>query len=116
MAFKTSDLKCLKPLVAYVPKYHWGIRETCNIPLQLSKWKQGSAIRGVVERECIEFMRERPSMEPLVQIQCIVLGHVFIRIPLRVCMYISTYYYFCFCQLRSENKELKYFSPDVYVL
>ena len=44
-----------------------------------------------VEGECIEFMRERPSRDPLVQIRCIVLEHVFIRIPLRVYIYILTY-------------------------
>ena len=38
--------------------------------------------------ECTEFMRERPSRDPLVYLQCIVLEHVFIRIPLRVYIYI----------------------------
>ena len=37
-----------------------------NILWQLSKGKQGSAISGVVETECIEFIRERPSRDPLV--------------------------------------------------
>ena len=37
-----------------------------KILLEISKGKQGSAISGVVERECIEFMRERPSRDPLV--------------------------------------------------
>ena len=70
MAFGTSGLKILKLclnilnvpmlilLVAYVTKYHWGIQTTCNNLLQLSKWKQGSAISGAVEGACIEFMRE----------------------------------------------------------
>ena len=37
-----------------------------KILLQLSKGKQGSAMSGVVERECIEFMRVRLSRDPLV--------------------------------------------------
>ena len=37
---------------------------TCNILLQLSKGKRGSVISGVVERECVELMRERPSRDP----------------------------------------------------
>ena len=37
---------------------------TYNILLQLSKGKRGSVISGVVERECIEFMTERPSRDP----------------------------------------------------
>ena len=55
----------LKLLVAYVPKYHRGIQTTCYFLLQLSKGKQGSAISGVGERECIAFMREHPSRDPL---------------------------------------------------
>ena len=39
--------QCLKPLVAYVPKYHWGIQTTCNILLQLGEGKQDSVISGV---------------------------------------------------------------------
>ena len=34
--------------------------------LQLSKGKRGSVISGVVERECIEFVRERRSRDPRV--------------------------------------------------
>ena len=34
------------------------IQATCNNVLQLSKWKQGSAISGVVEGAYIKFMRE----------------------------------------------------------
>ena len=34
-------------------------KQSCNILLQLSKGKQGNAIIGVVERECVESMRER---------------------------------------------------------
>ena len=49
-----------------VSKYHWGIQTTWNILLQLSNWKQGSAMSGAVEGECIEFMRERSSRDPLV--------------------------------------------------
>ena len=37
---------------------------TCNILLQLSKGKRGSVISGVLERECIEFMKERSSRDP----------------------------------------------------
>ena len=41
---------------------------TCNILLQLSKGKRGNVISDVdvVERECIELMRERPSKDPCV--------------------------------------------------
>ena len=39
---------------------------TYNILLQLSKGKRGSVISGVVERECIELMWERPSRDPRV--------------------------------------------------
>ena len=39
---------------------------TCNILLRLSKGKRDSVISGVVERECIELMRERPSKDPRV--------------------------------------------------
>ena len=58
--------QCLKLLVAYVPKYNWVIQTTCNNVLQLSKWKQGSTISGVVERACTEFMGEHPGKDPLV--------------------------------------------------
>ena len=34
-----------------------------NILLQLSKGKRGSVITGAVERECIEFMRQRPARD-----------------------------------------------------
>ena len=57
--------QCLKLQVAYVPKYNWGIQKTCNILLQVSKGKQDRAISGVVEGECIEFIREPPSSDPL---------------------------------------------------
>ena len=56
----------LKLLVAYVPKYHWEIKTTFNILLQSSKGKQDSAVSSAVEIECCEFMRESPSMDPLV--------------------------------------------------
>ena len=39
---------------------------TCNILLQLRKGKRVRVISGVVERECIELMRERPSRDPCV--------------------------------------------------
>ena len=39
---------------------------TYNILLQLSKGQRDSLISGVVERERIEFMRERPSRDPRV--------------------------------------------------
>ena len=39
---------------------------TCNILLQLSKRKRGNVISDVVERECIELMKERPSRDPCV--------------------------------------------------
>ena len=55
--------QCLKVLAVYVPKYHWGT-EPVNILLQLSKGKRGSVISGVLERECIEFMKERSSRDP----------------------------------------------------
>ena len=58
--------QCLKLLIAYAPKYHWGIQITCNIILQLSKRKQSSVIIGLVERERIELMMERSSRDPLV--------------------------------------------------
>ena len=35
----------------------------CNILSLLSKGKQGSVISGLVKRECIEPMRERPSSD-----------------------------------------------------
>ena len=40
----------------------------CNILLQLSKGKRDSLISGVREREFIEFMRERPSRDPRVNL------------------------------------------------
>ena len=49
-----------------VQKYHWGIQATWNIFLQLSNWKQDSAMSGAVVGECIEYKRERPSRDPLV--------------------------------------------------
>ena len=57
--------QCWKLLVAYVPKYNWGIQKICNILLQASKGKKDRAISGVVEGECIEFIREPPSSDPL---------------------------------------------------
>ena len=55
--FKTSSCICTKVSSR---------NSTCNILLQLSKGKRGSVISGVVERECIEIMRERPSRDPCV--------------------------------------------------
>ena len=55
--FKTSTCICIKVALR---------NSTCDIILQLSKGKRGSVISGVVERECIEFMRERPSRDPRV--------------------------------------------------
>ena len=52
--FKTSSSICTKVSLR---------NSTCNILLQLSKGKGGSVISGVVERECIEFMRERPRRD-----------------------------------------------------
>ena len=46
---------------------------------------------GAVEGECIEYMMERPSKDPLVKIQCIVLEHILIRIPLKVYIYVHIY-------------------------
>ena len=54
--FKTSSCICTKV----------SLNSTCNILLQLNKGKQGSIISSAVERECIEFMRERPSRDPRV--------------------------------------------------
>ena len=50
--FKTSS--CIFTIV--VPLTN----STCSIILQLSKGKRGSVISGVVERECIEFLGDRP--------------------------------------------------------
>ena len=47
-----------------------------NILLKVSKRKQASEITGVVERECIEFMRECPSKDPLVLIHCELLSAI----------------------------------------
>ena len=55
--FKTSSCICTKVSLR---------NSTSHILLQLSKRKGGSIISGVVERECIEFMREHPSMNPRV--------------------------------------------------
>ena len=55
--FKTSSCICTKVSLR---------NSTCNILLQLSKGKRGSVISGVVERECIELMWERPSRDPRV--------------------------------------------------
>ena len=52
---KTSSCICTKVSLG---------NSTCNILLQLSKGKRDSVISGVVERECIELMRERPSRVP----------------------------------------------------
>ena len=57
--FKTSSCICTKVSLR---------NSTCNILLQLSKGKRGSVISGVVERECIELMRERPSRDPHVNL------------------------------------------------
>ena len=74
VAFKTSDLKFVLNILN-VPMFKTSScictkvslrNSTCNILLQLSKGKRGSVISGVVERECIEFMRERPSKDPRV--------------------------------------------------
>ena len=125
VAFKISGLKILKLclnilnvpmlilLVAYVTKYHWGIQTTCNNLLQLSKWKQGSAISGVVEGACTEFMRERPCRDPLVQLRCIVLEQVFIRES----TYLQHIKTFVFVSLKgSENKDLNHVPPNACVL
>ena len=53
--FKTSTCICTKVSLR---------NSTCNILLQLSKGKRGSVISGVVERECIVFMREHPNRDP----------------------------------------------------
>ena len=55
--FKTSSCICTKVSSR---------NSICNTLLQLSKGKQGSVISGVVERKCIEFMREHPSRDPRV--------------------------------------------------
>ena len=57
--FKTSSCICTKVSLR---------NSTCNILLQLNKGKRGSVISGVVERECIELMRERPSRDPRVNL------------------------------------------------
>ena len=57
--FKTSICICTKVSL---------MNSTCNILLQLSKGKRGSVISGVVERECIEFMMDRPSWDPCVNL------------------------------------------------
>ena len=57
VAFKTSSCICIKVSLR---------NSTCNILLQLSKGKRGNVISGVLERECIELMRERPSRDPRV--------------------------------------------------
>ena len=56
--------QCLKLLVLYVPKYHWGIQTICNVLLQLDKEKQGSAVSGAAEKECSNFISESPSKNP----------------------------------------------------
>ena len=55
--FKTSSCICTKVSLRNSP---------CNILLQLSKGKRGSVISRAMEREFIEFMRERPSRNPRV--------------------------------------------------
>ena len=55
--FKTSSCKCTKVSLR---------NSTCNILLQLSKGKRGSVISDVLERGCIELMRERPNRDPRV--------------------------------------------------
>ena len=55
--FKTSSCICTKV----------SLRDsTYNIVLQLRKGKPGRVINGIVERECIELIRERPSRDPRV--------------------------------------------------
>ena len=56
---KTSSCICTKGSLR---------NSTCNILLQISQAKQGKVIGGVVERECIEFMRERPSRDTRVNL------------------------------------------------
>ena len=46
--FKTSGYICTKVSLR---------NSACNILFQLRKGKKGSAISGVVKRECIEFVR-----------------------------------------------------------
>ena len=52
--FKASSCICTKVSLR---------NSTCNILLELTKGKRGSVISGVVERECIELMRGRPSRD-----------------------------------------------------
>ena len=55
--FKTSSCICTKVSLR---------NSTCNILLELTKGKRGNVISGVVERECIELIRVRPSRDPRV--------------------------------------------------
>ena len=90
---------------------------TYNILLQLSKGKRGSVISGVVERECIEFMREHPSRDPHVN-SLYRFGARFYKNTfesLHLHLYILRLL-FLPTEKGSENKELNRVPPNVYVL
>ena len=89
--FKTSSCICTKVSLR---------NSTCNILLQLSKGKRGSVISGVVERECIELMREHPSRDPRVN-SLDRFGACFYK---NIFESLHLHLYFCFCQLKKEVK------------
>ena len=92
---------CLKLLATHVPTYHEGTQTTSNILLQLSKGKQGSAISGVVEKECPEFLRERfyKNTSESFHLRIYILRLVFSKL-----------------KKRSEYKELNHAPTKVFVL
>ena len=103
--FKTSSCICTKVSSR---------NSNCNIFLQLSKGKQSSVISGVVEREGIELMRERPSRDPCVNSLHKFGAHfyknTFESLHLHLCilraLFLSTW-------KGSENKELNHVPLNV---
>ena len=103
--FKTSSCICTKVSLR---------NSTCNILLQLSKGKRGSVIKGIVEREYIELMMERPSRDPRVNSL-----HRF-GAPFYKNMFESVHLHLYILRLlllstkkESENKELNHAGPNL---
>ena len=97
--FKTSSCICTKVSLR---------NSTCNILLQLSKGKRGSVISGVVERECIEFMRERSRGDPRVNYLHRFGARFYKNTFESLHLHLYIILRFCFCQLKKEVKIKNY--------
>ena len=106
--FKTSSCICTTKV---------SLNSTCNILLHLSKGKRGSVISGVVERECIVFMRQHPNRDPHVnslyrfgaRFCKNTFGSLHLHLYILRLLFLST-------EKGSENKELNRVPANVYVL